>query len=71
MIQAVLGDRYRLGERIADGGMGSVYRAVDESLGRPVAIKVLRWELADALAAAQEDVPGAPRPRGWRWRRSS
>jgi hypothetical protein len=22
MIQAVLGDRYRLGERIADGGMG-------------------------------------------------
>ena len=44
---AVLGDHYRLGERIADGGMGSVYRAVDESLGRPVAVKVLRRELAD------------------------
>jgi len=45
-IQAVLGDRYRLGERIAGGGMGSVYRAVDESLGRQVAVKVLRRELA-------------------------
>jgi serine/threonine protein kinase len=43
---AVLGDRYRLGERIAGGGMGSVYRAVDESLGRPVAVKLLRRELA-------------------------
>ena len=48
--QAVLGDRYRLGEPIADGGMGSVYRAVDESLGRHVAVKVLRRELAAAHA---------------------
>jgi eukaryotic-like serine/threonine-protein kinase len=43
---ALLGDRYRLGEPIAGGGMGSVYRAVDESLGRHVAVKVLRRELA-------------------------
>ena len=43
--QALLGNRYRLGERIADGGMGSVYRAVDDNLGRPVAVKVLRREL--------------------------
>jgi serine/threonine protein kinase len=44
---SLLGNRYRLGERIAAGGMGSVYRAVDETLGRQVAVKVLRRELAD------------------------
>jgi tRNA A-37 threonylcarbamoyl transferase component Bud32 len=42
-----LGNRYRLSERIAAGGMGAVYRAVDETLGRQVAVKVLRRELAD------------------------
>jgi eukaryotic-like serine/threonine-protein kinase len=38
----VLADRYRLDDRIAAGGMGEVWRAVDLVLGRPVAVKLLR-----------------------------
>ena len=37
-----LGERYTLGERIASGGMGDVYRAEDEVLERTVAVKILR-----------------------------
>jgi eukaryotic-like serine/threonine-protein kinase len=37
----VLGDRYRLEERIASGGMGEVWRATDTVLGRGVAVKML------------------------------
>jgi serine/threonine-protein kinase len=41
-----LGDRYRLVKQIAVGGMGEVWEGYDESLARPVAIKVLRAEYA-------------------------
>ena len=43
----LLGNRYLLTERIAGGGMGEVWAATDDVLGRPVAVKILRREYAD------------------------
>lgn len=43
----VIAERYRLVDRIAGGGMGDVWSAVDDVLGRSVAIKFLRAEFAD------------------------
>ncbi len=48
----VLGSRYRLDERLGQGGMGAVYRAFDTSLDRAVAIKVIRDTLMESADAA-------------------
>jgi serine/threonine protein kinase len=50
----VLDGRYRLEELIGEGGMGSVWRAADEALGRTVAVKVF-W------AGTTEDVDAVRR----------
>jgi serine/threonine-protein kinase len=47
LIGRVLEGRYRVGPRIARGGMATVYEAVDLRLDRTVAVKVMHAGLAD------------------------
>jgi serine/threonine protein kinase len=47
--ERLLDDRYRLGSRLGGGAVADVYRAVDERLQRPVAIKVFRGDAAEQL----------------------
>jgi len=49
-LSATLGGTYRLLHEISRGGMGVVYRAEDLALERPVAIKMLRPDLAEDRA---------------------
>lgn len=47
LLDAVIGGRYRIKEILGRGGMGVVYGAVHEELGREVAIKVVSAKFAD------------------------
>lgn len=46
MINTLFGQRYRVTEKIGSGGMADVYKAVDETLGRSVAVKVMHQKYA-------------------------
>jgi hypothetical protein len=49
----LLNGRYRLERRLGRGGMGAVYAARDDVLERPVAVKLIREDLAGPLDLAR------------------
>jgi eukaryotic-like serine/threonine-protein kinase len=67
MVARTIG-KYRLAEKVGRGGMGTVYRAIDETLERDVAIKILNSEItepevikrfrAEAVTLARLNHPG-------------
>src|SRR5690349_20712990 len=47
MIGTVLSGRYRLEAKLGSGGMSTVYLAKDDTLDRPVAVKVMHREMSE------------------------
>ena len=47
--ERLLDARYRLGDRLGSGAVAEMFRALDERLARPVAIKLFRGDAAEEL----------------------
>ncbi|HTR21391.1 MAG TPA: serine/threonine-protein kinase [Gemmatimonadales bacterium] len=52
-VARALGDGYTVGERLGRGGFAVVYAATDDQLKRPVAVKVLREDVAEAAGVRE------------------
>src|SRR5271154_2767130 len=52
----LLDGRCRLGTLLGVGGVAEVYRAVDERLGRGVAVKLFRGDVADQLHRHEDEM---------------
>jgi serine/threonine protein kinase len=64
LVGRVLGGRYRLTDRLGQGGMGTVYRAVHTLMDKPLAVKILRGELStdtEAIARFHREARSASR----------
>ncbi|MFL5823719.1 MAG: protein kinase domain-containing protein [Solirubrobacteraceae bacterium] len=60
LLGTTLNDRYRLEARIGAGGMSTVYRALDETLQRPVAVKLMNREIASSRTTQAWPDPARP-----------
>jgi serine/threonine protein kinase len=60
MVRKKIG-QYLVIERLGNGGMGSVYRGVDETLGREVALKILNAAVADSAARLRAEASALAR----------
>ena len=54
MVETALGQRYAIRRLLGQGGMGAVYLVLDRHHDRPLALKVLRLEVAAAMGATRD-----------------